>query len=43
MALQAHLKLKGVTQGPIEGSITQKGREKTIAVIAVQHSGREPT
>ena len=37
MALQAHLKLKGVTQGPIDGSVTQKGREKSIAIIAVQH------
>ncbi|MGK3992676.1 Hcp family type VI secretion system effector [Sorangium sp. So ce1024] len=45
MALQAHLKLKGVTQGAIDGSVTQKGREKTIAVIAVQHqiiSPRDP-
>ncbi|WP_437585626.1 type VI secretion system tube protein TssD [Sorangium sp. So ce1000] len=45
MALQSHLKLKGVTQGPIDGSVTQKGREKTIAIIAVQHqvvSPRDP-
>ncbi|WP_437963965.1 type VI secretion system tube protein TssD [Sorangium sp. So ce260] len=46
MALQAHLTLKGVTQGPIDGSVTQKGREKSIAVIAVQHqivSPRDPS
>ncbi|WP_438022250.1 type VI secretion system tube protein TssD [Sorangium sp. So ce233] len=45
MALQAHLKLKGVTQGPIDGSVTQKGREKSVAIIAVQHqivSPRDP-
>ena len=45
MALQAHLMLKGVTQGPIDGSVTQKGREKSIAIIAVQHqivSPRDP-
>ncbi|WP_437274706.1 type VI secretion system tube protein TssD [Sorangium sp. So ce375] len=45
MALQSHLKLKGVTQGPIDGSVTQKGREKTIAIIAVNHqvvSPRDP-
>lgn len=45
MALQAHLTLKGVTQGPIDGSVTQKGREKSIAIIAVQHqivSPRDP-
>ncbi|WP_437520806.1 type VI secretion system tube protein TssD [Sorangium sp. So ce726] len=42
MALQSHLKLKGVTQGPIDGSVTQKGRENTIAIIAVQHSVVSP-
>ncbi|WP_437618424.1 type VI secretion system tube protein TssD [Sorangium sp. So ce1151] len=42
MALQAHLKVKGLTQGAIDGSITQKGREKTIAVIQVHHSVVSP-
>jgi type VI secretion system secreted protein Hcp len=37
MALNAYLKLKGVKQGEIKGSITQKGREGKIAVIAVNH------
>src|SRR6478672_10887733 len=45
MALNAYLKLKGAKQGPIEGSVTQKGREKKIMVIAVSHeivSPRDP-
>jgi len=37
MALNAYLKLKGKTQGDIKGSVTQKGREDSIMVIAVQH------
>ena len=37
MALNAYLKLKGQTQGSIKGSVTQKGRENTIMVIAVSH------
>jgi type VI secretion system secreted protein Hcp len=37
MALQAYLALKGQKQGAINGSITQKGRENTIGVIAVSH------
>jgi type VI secretion system secreted protein Hcp len=37
MALNAYLKLKGQKQGPIEGSVTQQGREKSIMVIAVSH------
>jgi type VI secretion system secreted protein Hcp len=37
MALQAHLWLKGQTQGAINGSITQKGRENSIGVIASSH------
>ena len=36
-ALNAYLKLKGQKQGEIKGSVTQKGREGRIAVIAVQH------
>jgi type VI secretion system secreted protein Hcp len=38
MALNAYLKLKGQKQGDIKGSVTQKGREGTILVFAVDHS-----
>jgi type VI secretion system secreted protein Hcp len=38
MALNAYLKLKGQKQGEIKGSVTQKGRENKIMVIAVSHS-----
>jgi type VI secretion system secreted protein Hcp len=37
MALNAYLKLKGQKQGMIKGSVTQKGREGKIMVIAVSH------
>lgn len=37
MALNAYLKLKGQKQGDLVGSVTQKGREGKIAVIAVSH------
>src|SRR3954451_14203214 len=37
MALQAYLKMKGQRLGDIKGSITQKGRENKIRVIAVSH------
>lgn len=37
MALNAYLKLNGQKQGTIKGSVTQKGREGKIAVIAVTH------
>ena len=37
MALNAYLRLKGAKQGDIKGSVTQKGREGRIAVIAVSH------
>ena len=37
MALMAYLKLKGQKQGDIKGSVTQKGREGKIAVIAAEH------
>ena len=37
MALNAYLKLKGQKQGPIAGSVTQKGREGKIMVIATSH------
>jgi type VI secretion system secreted protein Hcp len=38
MALNSYLKLKGQKQGDIKGSVTQKGREGKIQVIAVSHS-----
>jgi type VI secretion system secreted protein Hcp len=37
MALNAYLRLKGATQGDIKGSVTQKGREDSICVIAFSH------
>lgn len=37
MALNAYLKLIGQKQGQIKGSVTQKGREGKIMVIAVNH------
>jgi len=37
MALNAYLKMKGQTQGEIKGSVTQKGRENKILVIAYEH------
>src|SRR5215831_12661107 len=37
MALAAYLSIVAERQGPISGSVTQKGREKKILVIAVQH------
>ena len=36
-ALNAYLTLKGNKQGEIKGSVTQKGREGKIMVIAVDH------
>lgn len=37
MALNAYLSLSGQKQGEIKGSVTQKGREGKIMVIAVDH------
>jgi type VI secretion system secreted protein Hcp len=37
MALNAYLSLTGQRQGPIRGSVTQKGREGKIMVIGVMH------
>ncbi|MFA6149604.1 MAG: type VI secretion system tube protein TssD [bacterium] len=37
MALNAYLRLKGQKQGDIKGSVTQKGRENSIMVIAYSH------
>ena len=42
MALNAYLKLKGQKQGEIKGSVTQKGREGKIMVIAVSHEILSP-
>jgi type VI secretion system secreted protein Hcp len=45
MALNSYLNLKGQKQGDIKGSVTQKGREGKIMVIAVSHeiiSPRDP-
>jgi type VI secretion system secreted protein Hcp len=38
MALNAYLTLEGNKQGAIKGSVTQKGREDSIMIIAVHHS-----
>jgi len=37
MALNAYLKIKAQKQGEVKGSVTQKGREGKIMVIAVSH------
>ena len=42
MALNAFLKLKGKSQGDIKGSVTQKGREGKILVIAATHEVLSP-
>ena len=45
MALNAYLRAEGQTQGQFKGSVTQKGREDSIMVIAVDHeivSPRDP-
>jgi type VI secretion system secreted protein Hcp len=42
MALNAYLKLKGQKQGQIKGSVTQKGREGKIMVIAASHEVVSP-
>lgn len=42
MALNAYLSLKGEKQGEIKGSVTQKGREGKIMVIAVEHGVTSP-
>lgn len=42
MALNAYLSLKGQKQGAIKGSVTQKGREGKIMVIAVSHDVVSP-
>src|SRR6185369_5441573 len=42
MALNAYLKLKAQKQGEIKGSVTQKGREGKILVIAAEHEVEVP-
>src|SRR5262245_32643788 len=42
MALNAYLSLTGQKQGDIKGSVTQKGREGKIMVIAVDHEITSP-
>lgn len=42
MALNAYLKLKGQKSGEIKGSVTQKGREGKIMVIAASHDLMSP-
>lgn len=42
MSLNAFLKLKGEAQGNIDGSVTQKGREKTIKVFESHHEINQP-
>jgi type VI secretion system secreted protein Hcp len=42
MALNAYLKLKGQKSGEVKGSVTQRGRENSIMVIAVQHEVVSP-
>jgi type VI secretion system secreted protein Hcp len=37
MALNAYVRMKGEKTGEIKGSVTQKGRENKIMVIAVSH------
>ena len=42
MALSSYLKLKGQKTGEIKGSVTQKGREGKIMVIATNHEVTSP-
>lgn len=42
MALNAYLKLKGEKSGDVKGSVTQKGREDSIMVIALNHEVVSP-
>jgi type VI secretion system secreted protein Hcp len=42
MALNAYLALKGQKTGDVKGSVTQKGREGKIMVIAVSHEVVSP-
>ena len=42
MALSGYLTLVGEKQGAINGSVTDKGHEKTILVVAVDHQVNAP-
>jgi type VI secretion system secreted protein Hcp len=42
VALTAYLRVVGTKQGEIKGSVTQKGREGRIAVIAMSHEFLSP-
>ena len=42
MALNAFLRLTGETQGEIQGSVTRKGQEDSIKVIAFEHEVVSP-
>ena len=42
MALSAYLTLKGKKQGDIKGSVTQRGHEGSIGVVAVDHAIQSP-
>lgn len=42
MALSGYLTLTGTRHGPITGSVTQKGREGSIEVIALYHEIKAP-
>ena len=42
MALNAYLKIKGQKHGDVQGSVTQKGREGKIMVIAANHNVLSP-
>jgi type VI secretion system secreted protein Hcp len=42
MALNAYLKIKGQKHGDVKGSVTQKGREGKIMVIAANHEVLSP-
>ncbi len=42
MALNAYLKMEGEKSSAVKGSVTQKGREDSIMVIAFEHSVISP-
>jgi len=42
MAMMAYMYAKGQKSGPINGSVTQKGRENSVAVIAASHGITSP-
>lgn len=42
MAMVSYVKVEGQTQGHIKGSVTQKGREDLIMVLATTHSVVSP-